>query len=112
MRVRVVGYFLKLCNIKQVGYPQPTNVWAPPHAATPSTWPEFGLPLNYTPLESRCLGVMEVSVGEIIQYIAIHLLILNKFLNDDILPLRKERAVDISFLAHSGCSVDSADGFD
>ncbi|MED6177293.1 hypothetical protein PIB30_096818 [Stylosanthes scabra] len=29
--------------------PTPTNVWVPPRVASQGVWPEFGLPLNYTP---------------------------------------------------------------
>ncbi|MED6223348.1 hypothetical protein PIB30_073139 [Stylosanthes scabra] len=29
--------------------PTPTNVWVPPSVASQDVWPEFGLPLNYTP---------------------------------------------------------------
>ncbi|MED6149717.1 hypothetical protein PIB30_065261 [Stylosanthes scabra] len=29
--------------------PTSTNMWIPPHVASQGAWPEFGLPLNYTP---------------------------------------------------------------
>ncbi|MED6151866.1 hypothetical protein PIB30_086496 [Stylosanthes scabra] len=29
--------------------PTSTNMWIPPHVVSQGAWPEFGLPLNYTP---------------------------------------------------------------